>query len=50
MFGYAAFAQPTFASLAGNAIILSLNENINMADANRFYEASNYHVPKFTSH
>ena len=33
MFGYAAFAQPTFASLAGNAIILSLSENIGVADA-----------------
>ena len=32
MFGYAAFAQPPFASLAGTAHSLSLTENVNMAD------------------
>ena len=34
MFGYAAFAQPTFAGLGGNSFVLSLSENINMADTN----------------
>jgi hypothetical protein len=33
MFGYAAFAQPTFAGLGGNSFVLSLSEDIIMADA-----------------
>ena len=32
MFGYAAFAQPTFAGLGGNSFVLSLTEDIVMAD------------------
>ena len=33
MFGYAAFAQPTFAGLGSNAYNLALTENVNMADS-----------------
>ena len=33
MFGYAAFAQSTFAGLGGTAYALSISENINLADS-----------------
>ena len=34
MFGISAFAQTSFASLAGNAYFATLSENIGMADTN----------------
>jgi len=33
MFGYGAFAQPPFASLAGTAYALSISEDITLADS-----------------
>jgi hypothetical protein len=33
MFGYAAFAQSTFAGLGGTAFALSISENISLADS-----------------
>ena len=34
MFGYAAFAQPTFAGLGGNSYTFTLTENVGVADSN----------------
>ena len=33
MFGYAAFAQPTFAGLGGNSYVVALSEAITLADS-----------------